>query len=62
MCIEFDGQQHYTNIYGEKSFEATRKHDNIKNKYCADTGIQLLRIPYWKGNQIEGILQQTLKL
>lgn len=62
ICIEFDGQQHYKDIYGYDSLDSTQCHDRIKNKYCADKGIKLLRIPYWQGSQIENILQQTLKL
>ena len=50
-CIEFDGGQHYfpVNLFGgEESFEKTVKHDEIKNKYCEDNDIRLLRIPYYE--------------
>lgn len=46
-CIEFDGSQHH---YDKQTFsggiEYVRKHDKIKNEYCQDKGIRLLRIPY----------------
>ena len=53
--IEIDGQGHYhpchfNNINYEnskKTFDITKKHDEIKNNYCAKYNIPLLRIPYW---------------
>ena len=45
--IEFDGSQHF----GEKSSKyrtpKVKIHDEIKNKFCKDNNIPLLRIPYW---------------
>lgn len=32
----------------KKSFDATVKHDKIKNDYCKKYNIPLLRIPYWE--------------
>lgn len=63
LC-EFDGQQHYEPvIFGGDSYdEAVKKHeqlvirDNVKNTYCAEKGIRLLRIPYWDYDNIEDIL------
>lgn len=54
--IEIDGQGHYYPCYfnnmseenSKKSFEATIKHDKIKNDYCEQYDIPLLRIPYWE--------------
>jgi len=54
ILIEFDGKQHYkpVNFYGcsneqaTKTHEALIKNDKIKNKYCIDNGIRLIRIPY----------------
>lgn len=48
--IEYDGEQHYKPIEyfgGEKAFLTRIKHDEIKNDYCKDNGISLLRIPYY---------------
>ena len=36
------------------------KHDNMKNKYCEDNSINLLRIPYTEFENIENILKQAI--
>ena len=49
IIIECDGIQHFTPIdyFGGKSaFELNKKHDNLKNEYCKNNNIALLRIPY----------------
>lgn len=63
LCIEFDGEQHFkaNNYFGEKEFELTQKRDNIKNKYCKNNNINLLRIPYWEIDSIEDILDKEFK-
>ena len=50
--IEFDGEQHYWNVFGESQFRNTKKHDEIKNHYCHINNIPLLRIPYWYRDDI----------
>lgn len=55
-CIEYDGKQHFESIEyfgGQKSFEYRKKHDDIKNEYCKNNGISLLRIPYFKNVEEE---------
>ena len=48
--IEFDGMQHFKyNSAGwndKENFEKQHQHDLIKNKYCFDNNIPLIRIPY----------------
>lgn len=44
--IEFDGEQHFKNIEYFGNFETRRKHDLIKNRFCWENGIKLIRIPY----------------
>lgn len=47
--IEFDGEHHFSPIKswrGEEKFKLTQKNDAIKNKYCMEKNIDLLRIPY----------------
>ena len=61
LIIEFDGQNHYCDI-GFGSHEITVAHDKIKNEYCESHNINLLRIPYWEGNNIEQILKDKLCL
>ena len=63
MCIEYDGQQHFNanGLYGEK-IDITIKHDKIKNKYCKDNNISLIRIKYSENDNIEKILSNILKI
>lgn len=60
--VEFDGPQHFKPIWGEKDFEKTQLHDSIKNKYCNDNNIKLIRIPYWESQNAEQILVKELGL
>lgn len=55
MVIEVDGQGHYfvanfnqcSNEQAKISYELTVKHDKIKDKFCKDNNITIVRIPYW---------------
>ena len=50
-CIEYDGIQHFQSsdfFGGIKTFERTRYNDVLKNRYCEDHNIKLIRIPYTK--------------
>lgn len=60
--IEFDGRHHFEPIYGKDRFEITKLHDEIKNKYCDDHGIRLIRIPYYYGGNIEDIIIKEFNL
>lgn len=47
LCIEFDGKQHFKPVEwfgGEKQFELSKTRDTIKGKFCAENGINLLRV------------------
>jgi len=49
FCIEFDGKQHFESVKywgGEEGLKYTQSHDKIKNQYCHDNNINLLRIKY----------------
>jgi len=49
LCIEYDGIQHFKKsnyFWGEKAFNLAKKHDTIKNIYCENSDIKLLRIKY----------------
>ncbi len=61
-CIEFDGQLHYMNIFGDEALKKTQKHDEIKTQYCKEHNIKLIRIPYWEGNNIESIIIKEFHL
>jgi hypothetical protein len=48
-CIEYDGEQHYKPIStfgGEEGLRKQQLRDKIKDQYCKDNGIKLIRIPY----------------
>lgn len=61
VAIEFDGQQHYfqSNLFPE-TLELIQCHDRIKNDYCSNNGIKLIRIPYTKINKVNEILNFEL--
>ena len=44
-----------------KQFEIIKTRDEIKNTYCKEHNINLLRIPYWDFENIENILKSQLK-
>jgi hypothetical protein len=49
MCIEYDGRQHFESVVGfggDEEFSKTQKHDKIKNEYCKENNIKLIRIKY----------------
>ncbi len=63
MCIEFDGEQHFRPVDyfgGIKSFKRQKRNDQIKNDYCRDNNIKLVRIPFYHFNRIEDILKYHL--
>ena len=48
--LEYDGQQHYKPIDffgGEEAFVIRKNNDSIKDKYCKDNNIPLIRLPYY---------------
>jgi hypothetical protein len=57
MAIEFDGEHHFEDVSKKwkgkgkvkwkGSFEKVKIRDELKNQYCQDNNIFLLRIPYW---------------
>ena len=57
-CVEFDGIQHFTGpdtrVWGRTTdtLETIQERDSIKNKYCKDNNIILIRIPYIKLTKI----------
>lgn len=63
ICIEYDGEQHFQPIEtfgGLKRFEEDKIRDSIKNDYCNKNKIKVIRIPYYKFNNIESILIENL--
>lgn len=70
VAIEYDGQQHFQPVdfsgkgmdYANEIFKATKRRDNIKNIYCENNGIKLIRIPYTKFDNIHEILNNELMI
>ena len=65
MCIEFDGRHHFKPIEyfgGVKAFEKIKINDNIKNEYCFDNNIKLLRISYKNIKSINLILENNINV
>ena len=55
-CIEYDGEQHFRSVDffgGDDGLERRKHNDEIKNQYCKDNNIHLLRIPYFKNIEEE---------
>lgn len=50
IIIEYDGRQHFIQGDGyfdnEDKIKITQQHDEIKNQYCKEHQIKLIRIPY----------------
>lgn len=48
--IEYDGRQHFIQGNGvfdnKEKFAQTQAHDSIKNQYCKEHNITIIRIPY----------------
>jgi len=66
-CIEYDGKQHFNPVdyYGGiTAYEDLKKKDAIKNRYCLNNEIKLIRIPYTKKSRedIEDILKRELTI
>lgn len=70
VCIEFDGEHHHgpyrflKNIKSkeesEKMYELQKIKDEIKDKFCHDNGIELIRIHCHDSNNIDEILTEKL--
>jgi hypothetical protein len=68
--IEYDGEQHFQPVRfngmplkeAKKRFFSLSKRDQIKNKYCQDQNINLIRIPYTEFKNVESILYRKLNL
>ena len=71
LVIEYDGIEHFEAVdwgwHKNKelilsNFEDLKVRDSIKNDYCKNKNILMLRIPYWDFDNIENILVRELNL
>lgn len=67
MLIEYDGEQHFNPyrfkdnaVFEYKKLKTVKERDEIKNKYCKQHNIKLLRIPYTELKNIEKILKSVV--
>lgn len=63
VCIEYDGRQHFEAVElfgGEEEFLKTQNRDAIKNKFCHENKIQLIRISHTEKDNIEQIIKSVL--
>lgn len=68
MLIEYDGEQHFKPVqFGGMSYKRAQDNykrcvhnDIIKNTYCKDNNIELLRIPYTKLDNLENTLSTNV--
>jgi very-short-patch-repair endonuclease len=58
--IEYDGEFHYQEIYGQEKLDAQKKRDRKKDEFCAEKGYKLIRVPFWEKDNIEKILSREL--
>lgn len=63
--IEYDGAQHYTSIEwfgGEEGFLTRKVHDYMKDQYCEDHNLKIMRFSYLqKDNEIKQILANIIQ-
>ena len=63
ICIEYDGEHHFRPIEswgGYEKFLITKENDNIKNEYCKNHNIGILRLPYTYSR--EDIINEILNI
>ena len=62
-CIEYDGEHHFREVkyYGGSDFlQVSKNRDFIKNSYCKDNNITLIRIKYTEFDTIEDIINKKV--
>ena len=67
-AIEYDGAQHFRPVrfngttwdQAAKKYELQKSNDNIKNRFCKENAIKLIRIPYTQLKNINSILSKEL--
>lgn len=65
LLIEYDGEQHFKPIErfgGVEKFNKNKINDKIKDDYCKNNNINLIRIPYTKLNNLGDVLESIFSL
>lgn len=67
VLVEYDGEQHYFPVPfrgnafdAQISFEKTKLHDKIKDDFCVQNNIPLIRIPYWEKDNLKEYIVKKL--
>lgn len=62
IVIEYDGYQHRSKPKGmsKKDFEQGLFRDRVKDKYCEDRGIKMIRIPSTEKHRITDVMERIL--
>lgn len=66
ICIEVDGEYHYTKEDGGSSdvnserFKQIKERDSIKTQYCINNNIKLIRLPFFEKDRFFEILDKEL--
>lgn len=63
FIIEYDGIQHFSkeHQWSSSGFETTRKNDLLKNKYCFEHNIPIIRIPYDQDYDLNDLKLETTR-
>lgn len=61
--IEYDGINHYAPLYDNNNIDLlmdNKKKDKIKDEYCKENNIILIRVPFWEMDDIEKYLRKEM--
>jgi hypothetical protein len=63
-AVEFDGAEHYIPVFENtaESLADSKEKDEIKNKYCNENDIILIRIPFWEIDNVYKYLKKQFKI
>lgn len=56
ILIEFDGKYHFEPVRGEERFKEQKENDRLKNEYCKNKNLKLLRISYSESKNLNNII------
>ena len=65
LCIEYDGELHYkavTHFGGINTLNDIQFKDKVKDDYCINNNITLIRIPFTQIKKINEILYETIQI
>lgn len=59
--IEYDGEYHYMKKHKNDGHETLREHDEMKDEFCRNNNVRILRIPYWYYDKIERLINYFIE-